>query len=173
MKRILCLSDTHGYIDERIAAYCEAADEIWHAGDFGTLAVAETLEKIRPLRAVHGNIDGQDVRRRFPETNRFRCEAVDVMITHIAGRPEHYTQYVRNVMQAEPPRVLVCGHSHLLLVTFVKKYNVLHLNPGAAGNHGFHSKRTMLRFAIDGTSISGMEIIELGNRSVSGAGRRT
>jgi hypothetical protein len=167
MRRILLLSDTHGHIDERMLDYARSCDEIWHAGDIGTLAVTDALEKVKPVKAVYGNIDGQDVRTVFPKVNRFFCEGVDVMITHIAGRPERYVDEVKRIMLEQPPKIFICGHSHLLLVKYEKKYGVLHLNPGAAGRHGFHKVRTMLRFVIDSNDIRDMEVIELGKREAS------
>ncbi|HLG03350.1 MAG TPA: metallophosphoesterase family protein [Bacteroidia bacterium] len=165
MKRIILLSDTHGYIDERILAYCESSDEIWHAGDIGTLAVADALEKTKKtFRAVYGNIDGQEIRIRYPKINRFRCEDVDVLLTHIAGRPENYLPEIKTLVEENPPKLVVCGHSHILLVKFEKKYNLLHLNPGAAGKSGFHQKRTLLQFTIAGKEIKDLQVIELGNR---------
>lgn len=164
MKRIALLSDTHNYLDDRIKKYCEGCSEIWHAGDIGTIAVTNELEKIAPVRAVYGNIDGQDVRKIFPKVNRFLCENVDVMMTHIAGRPERYVDEVKKVMLENPPKVFICGHSHILLAKFEPKYKVLHLNPGAAGISGFHKVRTMLRFTIDGSDIRDLEVVELGKR---------
>ncbi|MDQ3110554.1 MAG: metallophosphatase family protein [Bacteroidota bacterium] len=164
MRRIALLSDTHSYIDDRILEYCAACDEIWHAGDIGNVKVAESLEKMKPFKAVYGNIDGQDIRIRYPETLRFNCEEVDVMMTHIAGRPEKYVAAVKEVMKINPPKIFICGHSHMLLVKFEKQYNCLHLNPGAAGISGFHQKCTMLRFTIDGKDIRDMEVVELGKR---------
>lgn len=164
MKRIALLSDTHNYLDDRIKKYCEGCSEIWHAGDVGTITVTNELEKIAPVRAVFGNIDGQDVRKIFPKVNRFLCENVDVMMTHIAGRPERYIDEVKKVMLENPPKVFICGHSHILLVKFEPKYKVLHLNPGAAGISGFHKVRTMLRFTIDGSDIRDLEVVELGKR---------
>ena len=164
MKRIALLSDTHSYIDERILEYCKSCDEIWHAGDVGNAGVLDALEKIKPVKGVYGNIDGQEIRKRFPETLRFMCEDVDVMMTHIAGRPEKYAAPVKAIMKTNPPGIFICGHSHILLVKFVKEYNCLHLNPGAAGISGFHQKRTMLRFTIDRKDIRDMEVIELGRR---------
>ena len=164
MKKILLLSDTHGHLDERILVYCSEADEIWHAGDVGNFSVIETLENIKPLKGVYGNIDGEKVRKVFPKANRFKCEEVDVMMTHIAGRPEKYIPEVKTVMETDPPKILICGHSHILLVKFEKKYNCLHLNPGAAGIAGFHKVRTMLRFVIDRQEIRDLEAIELGKR---------
>ncbi|HTL81020.1 MAG TPA: metallophosphoesterase family protein, partial [Bacteroidia bacterium] len=130
----------------------------------GNFSVIETLEKIKPLRGVYGNIDGDKVRKVFPEVNRFMCEQVDVMMRHIAGRPEKYIPEVKAVMETNPPKIFICGHSHILLVKFEKKYNCLHLNPGAAGISGFHKMRTMLRFVIDGKDIRDLEVIELGKR---------
>ncbi len=164
MKRIALLSDTHGYIDDRILAHCESCDEIWHGGDIGTIKVADALEKLKPFRAVYGNIDGQDIRIRYPKNLRFMCEEVDVLMTHIAGRPENYVAEVKSIMQVNPPQIFVCGHSHILLVKFENRWNVLHLNPGAAGISGFHKTRTMLRFTIDGKDIREMEVVELGKR---------
>lgn len=161
MKRIALLSDTHGYLDEAIKKYCGECDEIWHAGDIGTIAVTDELAKIKPVQAVYGNIDGTDVRKVYPEVNRFRCEEVDVLMIHIAGRPERYAANVKAIVENDPPKILVCGHSHLLLVKYEKRYGLLHLNPGAAGRHGFHKKRTMLRFTIAGKDIRDMEVIEL------------
>ncbi|MBI3510104.1 MAG: metallophosphoesterase family protein [Bacteroidetes bacterium] len=164
MKKIALLSDTHGYLDEKIISHCRNADEIWHAGDVGNKYLIEELEKIKPVRGVYGNIDGQEVRNFFPKANRFLCEEVDVMMTHIAGRPENYIAEVKKIMEKDPPQIFICGHSHILLVKFEKKYNCLHLNPGAAGISGFHKVRTMMQFVIDGKNISNMEVIELGKR---------
>lgn len=164
MKRIALLSDTHNYIDERILAYCEPCDEIWHAGDVGTAKISDALEKIKPFRCVYGNIDGQDIRSKYPEVLRFKCEEVDVLMRHIGGRPEKYVAEVKTIMQTNPPKIFICGHSHILLVKFMKEYNCLHLNPGAAGISGFHQMRTMLRFTIDGKDIRDLEVVELGKR---------
>lgn len=164
MKKIALLSDTHSYINDRILEYCSSCDEIWHAGDIGNIKVADALEKTNTFKAVYGNIDGQDIRVRYPETLRFFCEEVDVMMTHIAGRPEKYVAAVKEIMKSNPPKIFICGHSHMLLVKYEKKYNCLHLNPGAAGISGFHQKRTMLRFTIDGKDIRDLEVVELGSR---------
>lgn len=159
------LSDTHGYLDSAIPKYLESVDEIWHAGDIGSLQVTDELQKIKPVRAVYGNIDGQDVRRVHPLHQRFLCEEVDVWITHIGGYPGHYAPAIKQQMLLQPPQLFICGHSHILKVMFDKKLNVLHMNPGACGNHGFHKVKTLLRFTIHGTKISDLEIIELGNRA--------
>ncbi len=161
MKKILLLSDTHGHLDSSILNYAEQADEIWHAGDIGDLAVTDTLKKMRPLRAVYGNIDGSEARLEFGLNNRFYCEGVEIWITHIGGYPGKYAQGIRKELEQNPPKIFICGHSHILKVIYDKKLGLLHLNPGAAGISGFHQIRTMLRFVIDGDQIRDMEIIEL------------
>ena len=164
MKKILLLSDTHSYLDEKILKYVRLADEVWHAGDIGDLSVTDTLKSLKPLRGVYGNIDDDKARMEFPLHNRFLCEDVDVWITHIGGYPGKYNQNIRTEIQNNPPKVFICGHSHILKVQFDKKLGLLHMNPGACGTHGFHQVRTMLRFEIDGDKIQNMEVIELGNR---------
>ncbi|MCC8360772.1 metallophosphoesterase family protein [Salinimicrobium sediminilitoris] len=164
MKKILLLSDTHGHLDERILKYAEDADELWHAGDIGTTAVSDSLKKVKPLKAVFGNIDGAEVRKEFPLNNRFMCEEVDVWITHIGGYPGRYSPAVKEEIKANPPRIFISGHSHILKVMNDKKLGVLHMNPGAAGKQGFHQVRTMLRFVIDGKEIKDLEVIELGKK---------
>jgi len=163
--KILLLSDTHSYIDDRIISYAQQADEIWHAGDIGDLKVTDTLKKIKPLRAVYGNIDDKEARLEFPLNNRFICEGMDVWITHIGGYPDKYNIEIREEIKQNPPQIFICGHSHILKVQFDKKLNCLHLNPGAAGTHGFHQMRTMLRFEINQDKISNLEVIELGLRA--------
>lgn len=160
MKKILLLSDTHSYIDENIMKYVREADEVWHAGDIGDLVVTDVIKKIKPLRAVYGNIDDAKARLEFPLHNRFFCEKMDIWITHIGGYPGKYNGAIREELQKNPPAIFICGHSHILKVQFDKKLNILHLNPGAAGIHGFHLVRTMLRFVIDGDKIKDMEVIE-------------
>ncbi|MDX1601601.1 MAG: metallophosphoesterase family protein [Salinimicrobium sediminis] len=164
MKKILLLSDTHGYMDDRILKYAEEADELWHAGDIGTTVVSDSLQKIKPLKAVFGNIDGAEIRKEFPLNNRFMCEQVDVWITHIGGYPGRYSPAVKEEIKANPPRIFISGHSHILKVMNDKKLGVLHMNPGAAGKQGFHQMRTMLRFVIDGKEIRDLEVIELGKK---------
>jgi len=162
--KILLLSDTHGYLDDAILQHASEADEIWHAGDFGNIALADTLQKIKPLRGVWGNIDGKDVRICYPLDNRFIVNGLDVYITHIGGYPGHYEQRVRNIITINPPQLFICGHSHILKVMRDPKYNLLHMNPGAAGVHGFHKVRTMIRFQINNGKIEHPEVIELGAR---------
>ncbi|WP_299226688.1 metallophosphoesterase family protein [uncultured Psychroserpens sp.] len=164
MTKILLLSDTHGYIDDAILKHVKQADEVWHAGDIGDLRVTDSIKKLKPLRAVYGNIDDAKARVEFPEHNRFFCEGVDVWITHIGGYPPKYNSRTRNLIKGNPPRIFVCGHSHILKVMPDKRYNLLHMNPGAVGKHGFHKTRTMLRFTIDGKVIDNLEIIEFPKR---------
>ncbi|MBT8394410.1 MAG: metallophosphatase family protein [Bacteroidia bacterium] len=160
MKKILLLSDTHGYIDDDILKYVKQADEVWHAGDIGGLTVTDEIKKLKSLRAVFGNIDDAKTRKEFPENNRFRCENVDVWITHIGGYPGRYDKKVKEEIKVNPPNLFISGHSHILKVIPDKKLNLLHMNPGAAGRHGFHKVRTMLRFVIDDAHIKNLEVIE-------------
>ena len=164
MIKILLLSDTHSHIDDTILKYVQQADEVWHAGDIGSLVVTDKIKSIKPLRAVFGNIDDDKARMEFPLHNRFMCEGVDVWITHIGGYPGKYNQAIREELRANPPKLFICGHSHILKVQFDKSLNLLHMNPGAAGISGFHQIRTMLRFEIDGDKISNLEVIEIGKK---------
>ncbi|RIV72163.1 metallophosphoesterase family protein [Flagellimonas aequoris] len=164
MTKILLLSDTHGHMDETILKYAAQADEVWHAGDIGSLGVTDTLKTLKPVRGVHGNIDDHVIQMEFPENNRFMCEDVDVWITHIGGYPNRYDVRVREEIRSNPPKLFICGHSHILKVMFDKKLGLLHMNPGACGKHGFHQVRTMLRFVVHGDKITDLEVIELGKR---------
>lgn len=164
MKRILLLSDTHSYIDDQILKFVKQADEVWHAGDIGDLNVTDTIKNLKPLRAVYGNIDNKDARLEFPLDNKFMVEDISVWITHIGGYPNKYNQRIREELKLNPPKIFISGHSHILKVQYDKKLNLLHLNPGAAGNHGFHKVRTMLRFTIDKSDVKELEIIELAKR---------
>jgi len=164
MKNILLLSDTHSFIDTQILKYVAQADEVWHAGDIGDLKVTDTIKALKPLRGVYGNIDDARARLEFPEHNRFFCEGVDVWITHIGGTPGRYNKLVREALRSHPPKLFICGHSHILQVKYDKKLELLFMNPGAAGKQGFHKVRTMLRFTIDGAQIKNLEIIELAKR---------
>ncbi len=160
MKKILLLSDTHSYIDEKILKYVKQADEVWHAVDIGNLNVTDAIKALKPLRAVYGNIDDDKARIEFPEHNRFMCEGVDVWITHIGGYPPKYNHRVKKEITKNPPKLFISGHSHILKVMPDKKLNLLHMNPGAIGKHGFQNVRTMLRFTIDGSKIDNLEVIE-------------
>jgi len=160
LKRILLLSDTHSYIGDDILKHVKQADEVWHAGDIGNLRVTDAIKQLRPLYAVYGNIDNKEARAEFSEHLRFMCEDVDVWITHIGGYPPNYNNRIRNEIKDNPPRLFICGHSHILKVMPDKKLNLIHMNPGAIGKHGFHKARTMLRFTIDGKKIENLEVIE-------------
>ena len=163
--KIGLLSDTHSYLDPKIISYFNGCDEIWHAGDIGDKAVADELERIKPVRAVFGNIDDQEMQARYAEDLWFDCEGLLVWITHIGGYPDNYNLQLKNEIIQNPPALFICGHSHILKVMRDKKLNnMLHINPGAAGVYGFHKFRTMIRFIIDGKTISDLEVIELGLR---------
>ena len=164
MLRIGLISDTHGFLDEKLFNYFKNCDEIWHAGDVGTIEVARLLDDFKPLRAVYGNIDGQEIRKIYPETLRFYCEKVEVLIKHIGGYPNHYDQSVKEEIINTPPDLFISGHSHILKVINDQKLNLLHVNPGACGKNGFHQVRTAIRFVIDKDKIQDMEVIELGKR---------
>lgn len=161
MTKVLLLSDTHSYIDETILRYALECDVIWHAGDIGSLEVIQTLEKVKPVVAVYGNIDGGVLRSEFPKHQFFTCEGMKVFLTHIGGYPKRYASGIRELLLEKRPQLFVCGHSHILKVMYDKEYEVLHLNPGAVGKYGFHKVRTMLRFEIDKGQLKNMEIIEL------------
>lgn len=164
MTKILLLSDTHSYIDDAILKYVAQADEVWHAGDIGNLSVTDTLKKKKPLKAVYGNIDDDKARLEFPLDNQFMCEDVSVWMTHIGGYPNKYNVRIREQIKERPPKIFISGHSHILKVMFDKKLNLLHINPGACGKHGFHQVRTMVRFKINKSDITDLEVIELGKR---------
>ena len=164
MKKILLLSDTHSHIDDRILAYVAEADEVWHAGDIGDFKVTDAIQKLKPLRAVYGNIDNASIQKEFPLHNRFEIEGVKVWMTHIGGYPGKYNPAIREEIKSNPPRIFICGHSHILKVMPDKDLKLIHMNPGACGIHGFHQVRTMLRFQIDQGKIENLEVIELGKR---------
>ena len=162
MVKIGLISDTHNYLDPKVADYFIECDEIWHAGDFGTIQVADELRKIAPLIGVYGNIDGQDVRSEFPVYQRFYREGVGVWMTHIGGQPGRYALPIKKEMDKNPPDVFICGHSHILVIARdPDNKKMLHINPGAAGRQGFQTKRTIVRFAIDSGNVKDMEVIEL------------
>jgi len=165
MRRIGLLSDTHGYLDAAIFKYFGECDEIWHAGDLGSIEIADRLAEFRPLRAVFGNIDGAEIRSAHPRDQRFNCDGLDVWITHIGGYPGAYDHKVRDRIFRKPPGLFISGHSHILKVMRDKSLGLMHFNPGACGRVGFHNVRTILRFSIDAGKLSGVEAIELGPRS--------
>ena len=164
MRRIGLLSDTHSYLDETIFDYFDECDEIWHAGDIGDPGIADRLEAFRPFRAVFGNIDDKDVRLRYPEDLRFTCEGLDVLMTHIGGYPGKYNQRVREILRADPPGLFICGHSHILKVMPDPALGLLHINPGACGQEGFHKMRTIIRFSIENGRPKDLQVVELGKR---------
>ena len=164
MTKIGLISDTHGFLDDAVFKYFDQCDEIWHAGDFGSVAIVDTLAAFKPFKGVWGNIDGKDVRAVCPEHQRFYCEGVDVWMTHIGGYPGRYAAQVKPEIVLHPPKLFICGHSHILKVQFDLKLGLLHLNPGAAGKQGWHKVRTLMRFDINGDKIENLEVIELGVR---------
>lgn len=164
MKKIGLLSDTHSFLDPKIYEYFKDVDEIWHAGDIGSIEVLDELRKFKPVRGVYGNIDDYHIRKEVPEFNRFTIENVDVLITHIAGKPGKYAQPAFAELEKKAPKLFICGHSHILLVQMDKRYNMLWMNPGACGFKGFHKVKTILRFEINGDKIENLEAIELGLR---------
>lgn len=159
--KIGCLSDTHGFYDQRLDDFLGWCDEIWHAGDIGSIQVAGKLEAIAPLRAVHGNIDGQEIRNIYPAHQRFICGGIDVWITHIGGYPGKYDPAVRGLINSSPPGLFIAGHSHILKVMRDKKRGLLHINPGAAGRIGLHTVQTAIRFVISEGVVTSLEVIEL------------
>lgn len=162
MKRIGLLSDTHGYWDDRYEKYFSECDEIWHAGDIGSMEVAERLSRLKPLVAVHGNVDGTALRYLYPEVQRWPCEEVDVLMKHIGGYPGHYDRSIASKIYASPPQLFISGHSHILKVQYDKSLRLLHINPGAAGLQGWQKVRTLVRFTIDGKDIRDFEVVEMG-----------
>lgn len=163
MKKIILLSDTHAFWDEKYAHYAHPCDEIWHAGDIGSLALANQFEALGKIfRAVYGNIDDFSTRHAYPETLRFAVENVDVLMTHIGGYPGRYDPKIRHKLFSNPPKLFVCGHSHILKVMYDKNLECLHINPGAAGKYGFHKVRTLVRFTLNAGNIEDLEVVEIG-----------
>ncbi|MDN5214330.1 metallophosphoesterase family protein [Fulvivirgaceae bacterium BMA12] len=164
--KIGLLSDTHGYLDKKIFPYFEACDEIWHAGDIGTLELYDQLCAFKPVKAVFGNIDGREIRQHCPEWQQFDCEGLNVWMTHIGGYPPKYNRRVYGMLKENTPDIFICGHSHILKVmTDPRLNNLLYLNPGAAGKHGFHKVKTLIRFDINEKNVENMQVIELGKRA--------
>lgn len=164
MKRIGLISDTHNFLDEAVFSYFASCDEIWHAGDFGTVAIAEKLNAFKPLKGVFGNIDGYDVRSVYPEKLVWKCEDVQVYMKHIGGYPNRYAPGIKQELVNSGAGLFISGHSHILKIIYDDRINCLHMNPGAAGNQGWHKTRTIVRFTIDGSHIKDCEVIELGKR---------
>lgn len=167
MKKIGLLSDTHGWFNPKILDFFKGCDEIWHAGDIGTTEVADRLSEFKRLRAVFGNVDGQELRLMFPKIQIFNVEDVKVVMTHIGGYPGRYETGMTLLLASEKPDIFISGHSHILKVMRDPAMNLLHINPGAAGNSGFHKVITMVRFQIDGKDISNMEVYELDRKKAS------
>jgi putative phosphoesterase len=165
MVRIGLISDTHSYLDDAVFKHFDKCDEIWHAGDFGNIELADKLAAFKPLKGVYGNIDGKDIRQIYPEHLRFNCEAVDVWMTHIGGYPDRYSPAVKSEIYTKPPNLFISGHSHILKVIYDKKINCLHLNPGAAGKQGWQKVRTLIRFCITEEKIHTLDVIELQNNT--------
>ncbi|MGY4384048.1 putative phosphoesterase [Pedobacter sp. UYP24] len=163
MVKIGLISDTHGFLDDAVFKHFADCDEIWHAGDFGS-GVADKLAAFKPLRGVYGNIDDQQIRAEYPEHLRFMVEGLDVWITHIGGYPGRYALNIKNEIYANPPKLFITGHSHILKVMFDKKIDCLHINPGAAGNSGWHKVKTLIKFSITDGKMHDMTVIEIGNR---------
>lgn len=163
--KIGILSDTHGYLDEKVFEYFKDCDEIWHAGDVGNIEVTDKLKAFKKLRCVFGNIDGGAVRKEFKETIRFTLGGMHFLMTHIGGKPYVYTKNIRDEITNNPPDVFICGHSHILKVQYDKRLNTLYINPGACGIHGFHKVRTLIRMDIINKTLKNMEVIELGKRA--------
>lgn len=161
MKRVGILSDTHGHWDEQLANFFAQCDELWHAGDIGNIETADSIAQFKPLKAVHGNIDDFKVRSSYPKILQFKCEDVEVLITHIGGYPSRYESDMLALIKAQKPKLFICGHSHILKVIYDKKYELLHVNPGAAGKSGFHHVRTAVRLTIDGETMKDLEILEI------------
>ncbi|MCK5171044.1 MAG: metallophosphoesterase family protein [Bacteroidales bacterium] len=164
MKKIGLLSDTHGHVNEKIINFFKECDEIWHAGDIGNIETADKISKLKPLKAVYGNIDGQEVRIVYPKIQSFICESVQVLMTHIGGYPGKYEKGMNELIKNVKPDIFISGHSHILKVIYDKKNDLLHINPGAAGKSGLHKYQTAVRFVIDGKKIKDLEVFEK-NRS--------
>lgn len=161
----MLISDTHSHLDPKLIKYIAANDEVWHAGDIGSNNICLEIEKLKPLRAVYGNIDDHQMRITYPEFNFFECEGVKILITHIAGSTGKYNAEVRNEIQKYKPKVLICGHSHICKVVYDKTYELLYMNPGACGVHGFHKVKTAIQFELENSEIKNLAVIELGPRT--------
>lgn len=160
MKKILLISDTHGYMGKDILKYVSECDEVWHAGDIGSLEVSETLKNLKSLRAVHGNIDNSEIRIEFKAEEKFTIEGLKVWMTHIGGYPGNYAKNIESKLKEISPDLFICGHSHILKIMKDKKLNLIHMNPGAIGKYGFHNIRTMIRFEVSNGNIDNVEVIE-------------
>ncbi|MHC5201203.1 metallophosphoesterase family protein [Myroides sp. LJL119] len=160
MQKILLLSDTHSTIDETILKYVHWADQVWHAGDIGNQQVVEKIQALKPLVAVYGNIDSQEIRDEFPKEIFWKCQQMGIYMTHIGGYPGKYNSQVKLALEKYKPQIYICGHSHILKIQYDQSNQVLHLNPGAAGISGFHQVRTMLKFILEKGQIKDLEVIQ-------------
>ena len=160
MKQIVLLSDTHHTLDDRFFPHFEKADEIWHAGDIGSFEITDTLKKYAPVRVVYGNIDDKTIRTEFKANLYFKCEKVNVMMTHIGGYPGRYDKKILPIIEQSNPDLFICGHSHILKVMYDKKNQLLHMNPGAIGDYGIHKVKTILCFTIEGKEIKNLRVVE-------------
>lgn len=165
MKKILLISDTHGYLDPALLKHIKAADEVWHGGDIGSMQLCSDIENLKPLKAVFGNIDDLQMRQRFPEDLLFNCEEIKVMITHIGGYPGKYPARIKKLLLQHRPGLFICGHSHILKVMYDKENQLLHINPGACGLQGFHSVKTAVSFEVHHGELKNLAVIELGKRN--------
>lgn len=166
MTRIGLISDTHGYLDDAVFRHFENCDEIWHAGDFGSMEISDRLSAFKPLKAVYGNIDGNNIRAKYPEDLVFQCEDIKVLMTHIGGYPPRYNARVKSLIQAHKPGLFISGHSHILKVMYDENMACLHINPGAAGNQGWHKIRTLVTLVINGSNMQDCKVVELGGRTI-------
>ena len=160
MKSIALLSDTHNYLDERIFPYLEQCDEIWHAGDIGNLDIIDHLKKFAKTRAVYGNIDNDTIRKELNKILIFKCEEIKVLMTHIGGYPGKYAKGIKDMLENERPDIFISGHSHILKIINDKNLDILHMNPGAIGNHGYHKVKTMIIFYVNKKKIEDLKVIE-------------
>jgi uncharacterized protein len=165
LKRILLISDTHGYFEPALLKHIDESDEVWHAGDIGSLELCNKLESLKPFRAVHGNIDSHEIRKNYPETLAFKCEGVKVLMLHIGSYPGKYSKSLKDLLLKEAPQLFICGHSHILKVMYDHELKLLYINPGACGREGFHQVKTALRFELDAGEIKNLAVIEFGKRS--------
>lgn len=165
MMKIGLISDTHGFLDERVFHHFKHCDEIWHAGDIGENEVLSRLQTFKPTKAVFGNIETAALQKELPEYLEIKKEGVRTLMIHIGGRPGRYAKGVKDLILKYRPNLFICGHSHILKVMMDRDLDVLYMNPGAAGKHGFHQMRTMLRFDLKEGQIKNLEVIELGKRA--------
>lgn len=166
MQKILIISDTHSYLDERLMTHIDWCDQIWHAGDWGNVALSDTLEALKPIQGVYGNIDGETLRQIYPKINHFTCEELSIGMTHIAGAPSKYKPDALACFSIKTPDIFICGHSHILQVKRdLARKGMLFINPGAAGTHGFHTVQTAIKLKIEGKRIFEVEVIEMPRRT--------